>query len=956
MAIIAESFACTSNSKFEFFGRFDYPNAQMTPTNRPGFGCPAQGATRREHTPFLLAFAALALALGLSAPLFAQDGDARFTHIERRDGLSQNTVYSIIQDRNGFMWFGTENGLNRYDGYSFTVFNPVADDAASISHNTILMQLEDRQGVIWIGTLNGGLNRYDPHNGKFSNYRHAADRRDSLSNDIVGAIHEDREGGLWIGTEGGLNRLDRASGKFTLYPLAATAAEDASERIHDICEDPAGGLWIGRFGGGITHLDPRSGRRVHYRHDPADPTSLSSDNTQSLLLDHKGTLWVCTDDGLNRLDRDSGRFTRVPILPPGTGAGRREQVFTMAEDRSGGLWFGFAGGLAHRNARTGKMTVYRNNPLDAGSLGGDVVFSIYEDRSGILWVGTDTGGISQFNPNRKKFSHYRVVPGQRNGLGSSIVHCAWEDPDRVLWIGTRDGLDRLDRTTGSFSHFGYGAGQPGGLGQVNVRCLRGDRAGRLWLGTNGHGLQLFDRRSGKVTVFRHDPADPASISNDRVMAIAEDLDGALWLATYGGGVNRMEPNAGNGRFTRFQLDENDPGSLGDDMTRALLIDRTATLWVGTYGNGLDRFDRASGKFIHYRHNASDPASLNNDYIFCLHEDRNGVIWAGTLGGGLNRLDREKGVFRHYTVADGLASNLVLSILEDGTGNLWLTTGKGLSRFSPREKRFRNYDASDGIQGKEFFGGSAYAGPEGEFFIGGADGLNAFFPQDIVANTCVPPVHITSFKVLNKEVALAGPIWEAREIVIRPQDTLFSLEFAALDYTAPEKNRYAYKLEGLTRDWIETDARQRVASFSTLSPGKYVFRVRGTNSDGLWSDHEAALVIRVLPPWWRTGWFLSLLAIASALAAYEWNRTRIRRQARRVRTEQAMEELFDRCAVSPREREIARLLLKGRTNKEISEELFIELSTVKIHVHNVLRKLGVANRTQLLRLLQNLQVK
>lgn len=895
----------------------------------------------------------LAMALGLFIRLSPQGEDVHFRHIAKSDGLSQNTVYSILQDRNGFMWFGTENGLNRYDGYDFTVFNHVPGDPASISHGAILRLYEDREGIIWVGTLNGGLNRYDPHSGEFRSYRHAADRGDSLSSDIVGAILEDRDGALWIGTDNGLDRLDRTSGKFTRYPLA-TDRPGASNHIHDICEDRQGGLWISNFGGGVTHMDRGTGKLRHYRHDPADPASLSNDFTYRVHQDREGALWVCTEDGLNRLDPASGQFTRIPIQPAAAGAPHRDQIYAICEDRNGRLWFGTSAGLARLDGKNGAMTIYQNDPLDPLSLSANLVFSVYEDRAGILWIGTDDSGINQFNPNQKKFFHYRSVPGKANSLGNNVVHSFWEDPGRVLWIGTQDGLDRLDRDKNEFTHFGYGAGGPGSLGKTNIRCLQGDRAGNLWLGTDGKGLHRFDRASGRVTAFANDLKDPGSLSSDRILAIGADPDGGLWIGTYGGGINRMDAKARG--FTRYRFAEKDPGSLSDDIARAILVDRAGTLWVGTYGGGLDRLDRATGKFAHYRNDAADPSSLNNDYIFCLHEDRRGGIWVGTLGGGLNLLDREKGTFAHFTQADGLAGNQVLGILEDGSGNLWLTTSEGLSRFSPPTKQFRNYDASDGIQGKGFLSGAAYANPGGEMFIGGADGFNVFSPRDITDSAYVPPLWITSFKVMNKEVKLPHPIWETAEVVLFPKDQLFSFEFAALDYAAPEKNRYAYKLEGLTDDWIQADARHRSASFSRLPPGKYIFRVRGSNSDGLWNEKDVSLVIRARGPWWRSWWFLLLLVLLISLFLYQWQRTHIKRVAARVRTEAAMDEMFTKFNISPREKEIVVLLLKDKTNKEIAEQLFIELSTVKIHVHHIFGKLCVRNRAQLLRLFQNLKFK
>jgi ligand-binding sensor domain-containing protein/DNA-binding CsgD family transcriptional regulator len=901
---------------------------------------------RGRRLPRLAVLAAVGLACFLR--LTPQSEDISFSHISKDDGLSHETVYSIIQDRDGFMWFGTENGLNRFDGYDFTLFRHVADVPSSLSHSAVLTLYEDRAGVIWVGTLNGGLDRYDADKGDFISFRHAPGRGDSLSNDIVGAILEDRDGGFWIGTDNGLNRLDRASGRFSRYPLA-TDRPGGSNHIHDICEDSDGMLWIATFGGGLIRMDRRTGRFIHFRNDPADPASLNNDFLYRVHEDRQGTLWVCTQSGLSRFDRQSGRFTRVAIQAEGERPLRDESVYAINEDRGGRLWFGTSGGLACLDNKSGAALIFQNDPLDAKSLSSNLVFSIYEDRSGILWFGTGESGVNRYNPNRKKFSHYRSIPGKANSLGDKVVYDFWEDPGRVLWIATHGGLDRLDRDTNAFTHFGYHPGPPGSLGKTIVRCITGDRDGNLWLGTDGKGLQRFDRESGRVVVYRHESGNPASISSDRGNAICEDMAGSLWIGTYGGGLNRMDRE--RGVFTRYQFSEKDPDSLGDNIVRTIIEDRGGTLWIGTYGGGLDRFDRQTGKFTHFRHDAADPASLKNDYVFCILEGQDGAIWVGTLGGGLSRLDREKGKFDHFTTA----SDLVAGILEDRSGNLWLTTAEGLSRFSPRTRQFRNYDVSDGLQGKGFISNANLANRDGEMFIGGGNGFNVFLPQNIFDNLYLPPVWLTSFKVLNREVKLPRPIGKTAEILLRPKDALFSFEFAALDYTAPEKNRYAYKLEGLMDDWVQTDSRRRLASFSRLPPGRYVFRVRGSNSDGLWNEKETSLVVRVRGPWWRSGWFLALLAVLGALSAYQWSRTRIHRQARRVRTEAARDQIFAKVNISPREKEIVQLLLKGKANKEIADELFIELSTVKIHVHHVFKKLAVRNRAQLLRLFKDLPV-
>ncbi len=898
----------------------------------------------------LAGFTIVGLALFLH--VLPQSEGARLVTLSRNEGLSMNSVMCLLQDHSGFVWIGTENGLNRFDGNDFTVFRPIPGDPASLSHGYILTLHEDRAGILWIGTFNGGLNRYDPTRGEFLCYRHAPDRADSLSSDIVGAILEGRDGAFWIGTDNGLNRLDRKSGRFTRYPLA-TDRPGRSNHIHDLCEDREGGLWIGTYGGGIYKFDPQTGNYTQFRNDPADPASLSDDNIYKVHIDREGALWVGTESGLNRFDRRSGRFTLCLGSSAEKGLTAQDAIHAICEDRNGRLWIGTAAGMICLDKKPGSGAGDPGAPFHSRTLNENSIYSIYEDSSGIIWIGTIDAGVKKFDRKQKRFSHYRSLPGEVGSLDGNMVYSFWEDDSRTLWIATEKGLDRLDRENTTCTHFRNVPGNRGGIGEGLIRCILPDRSGGLWLGTDGHGLKRFDPGSGQAITYRNDPENPKSLSYDRIRAMIEDRAGDLWIGTLGGGLNRFDRESAT--FTRFQFSENDPGSLSDNVTRVILEDHNGTIWVGTHGGGLNRFDRETGKFTRYRHDATDPSSLNNDFVFCLHEDREGNLWIGTWGGGLNRMDRDKGTFSHYTTADGLASNEIEGILEDESGNLWLATNEGLSRFTPRTRQFRNYDVSDGLQGKEFNSGAAYQNRNGEMFFGGMNGFNSFFPQDIFDNWYVPPVRITSFKILNKEVRLPRPIWETTEIELSPKDYLFSFEFAALDYTAPERNRYAYKLEGLTDEWIYTDSRRRLASFSLLPPGKYIFRVKGSNSDGIWNEKDVSLVIRVRGPWWRSWWFVALLLVITVLSVYQWSRTRIRRMGTRVRTTVARDQFFAKVNISPREKEIIELLLKGRTNKEIAAQLFIEISTVKIHVHHVFRKLGVRSRAQLLRLFHNLQV-
>ena len=907
----------------------------------------------KASRPARLATSALA-ALTFMLPVLclrlpAEGGRLRFEHVPATSGLTPSVVFDILQDHLGFMWFATENGLYRHDGYTFSEYRHVPGDGSSLNQNHVVKLMESKDGTLWIGTHNGGLSRFDPAADAFHSYWKTPVPAGGLSGSVVQALVEDRDGVLWVGTNNGLNRLDRATGSFTIFRHRPGDGSSLShDQVNALCLDREGTLWIGTDEG-LNRLRRGGTTFERHSHRSDDSATLSHDRILAILEDRGSALWIGTQAGLDRLDRRTGGCERL--------AGKRNippllQVNDISEDRSGRLWIATQEGLLCGDPRSGEFSVFRHDPQDPYSLGYDQVLSICEDRSGILWIGNFGTGVDKVSANQMRFDHHYPLPGRADRLGNAAVFCFHEDPDRSLWIGTMGGLERLDPERRSFSR--YPSVVEGGAGPSDrfVRNLLVDSRGEFWIGTDGGGLNRFDRRRNAFTALRHDPQDPHSLSDDKIRVLAEDRAGNLWVGTLTGGLNRLSRE--NNTFSRFQHDGDDSRSLGSNEVRAILQDRSGALWIGTYGGGLNRFLPETGTFARSLHDASDPAGLSSNYIFDLHEDREGNLWIATWGGGLNRLDAARRTFSHFTKRDGLPCNEIYGILEDRTGRLWLSTFEGLSRFDPRAGAFRNFDVHDGLQGNEFNFGARYLSPRGEMFFGGVNGFNAFFPEEITDSPCAPPVHITSFRILNREARLARPIWETDEIVIRPRDYLFSLEFAALDYSAPMKNRYAYKLEGLTDDWIETDARNRVVSFSTLAPGRYVLRVRGSSSDGLWSDREAALVIRVRGPWWKSWWFLSLLALTAALLVFELNRTRLRRRASRIRTQEAMDQLLDKRAISPREKEIVLLLLKGLSNKEIGEKLYIELSTVKIHVHHILGKLGVGNRTQLLRLFQNLK--
>ncbi len=743
-------------------------------------------------------------ALVVLLPAAAAPAAVAFERLSLEQGLSQSIIEGILQDRRGFLWLATEDGLNRWDGHRFTVFRNVAGDARSLSYNDLKCLLEDRSGAIWVGTFEGGLNRFDPSTGRFERFRHDARDPSSLAHDDVRALLVDGSGVLWAGTYGGgLDRFDAERRAFEHVPSSENAA-----LVSALLEDRSGTVWAGTYGAGLLAYDAATGRLARR----ARCATLPSPLVKALAEDHEGHLWVATDGG----------------------------------------------GLARLDRKTGAVEVHRHDSAVPRSLATDRVWSVFEDRSKVLWVGTYGGGLNALDLGRKKFLHVRHDPRDPSSLGHDIVWSFHEDADGTLWVATDSG-----------------------------------------------GLQRWDRRRNVFRGYRHDPSDPASLAHDTVRVVYGDAAGNLWVGTNGGGLDRLD--RATGRFEHNRHDPADPGSLAHDELRALYEDRSGTLWVGTNGGGLDRLDRASGAFTRWRADPTNAGSLSNDYVFALHEGSGGSLWAGTYGGGLNRLDRKTGRFERFTAADGLSSDAVYGILEDERGRLWVSTNRGLTCFDPSERTFHAWDVHDGLQSDEFNGGAFYRSARGEMFFGGIEGFNAFLPSEIVVRTDPAPVVLTELLLANRPVGagrredgrtlLPRFVGYADGVVLSHEDDVVSLEFAALHFSAPRKLRYAYRLDGFDREWIPAGADRRVATYTGLSPGAYLFRVKAANPDGVWGEEEARLRIVVTPPFWGTWWFrlAAGLALLGAAASF------LRRRMRTVRLEAAMRAAHDaQMAVMPHE--------------------------------------------------------
>ena len=804
----------------------------------------------------------------------------RFDTITVEQGLSQATVQTVVQDRRGFVWIGTQEGLNRYDGYTFKVYRRDPDDEFSLPSDWIWTLYEDPDGDLWVGTNDGGLSRYDPATDGFTSFLDPG----SDTDDRVRAIHKSAPGTVWVGTDAGLKLLDLQTGSFTPFPLADLPDDPGIDQVREIFEDGDGLLWISIDEGGLVRLDPESREMHRFRHDPENPDSLGSNRVRCVHEDLRGTLWIgLYDGGLDRLDRRTGIFSHQRHDPGDPTSLPHNRVRAFLEDPDGDLWIATDGGLAHRHAETGRFTTFRHSSIDASSLADNRVLALLRDRGGVMWVGT-YGGASKWNPLSSAFAHHRDDEWTSGRLNGNVVNAITEDIDGALWVATYGvGLNRLDPDSGKFELYAHDSDRPGSVSDNRVMSLLVDRSGTFWLGTLTKGLDRFDRKTETFTHYRHDPEDPTSLSANGVTSIFEDSRGTIWVGTYRGGLNRLD--RATGKFVRYANDPQDPASLKDNRVLAIYEDRSRVLWVGTEGGGLNRFDRRTGSFTSFRYDQDDPSSLSSDTAWAIYEDAQRVLWIGTQGGGLNRWDPEdrdagRGVFHRYTQADGLASMSIYAILGDEQGNLWLSSNRGLSRFDPRSNEFKHFDTTHGLQSHEFNFGAYHRGEDGRLYFGGVNGFNAFYPEEILDNPHVPPVVLTDFRRADQE-AEAIRISEVDAIELTYKDYFVFFEFAALDFTAPEHNRYMYRLLGFDEDWIDIGTTRR-ATYTNLSPGNYTLQVRASNNDGVWNDAGASLGVRVHPPPWKTWWAYTLfgLALTGMTATY------VRSQKRRLEHEAA----------------------------------------------------------------------
>ncbi|MEP5613429.1 MAG: two-component regulator propeller domain-containing protein, partial [Cyclobacteriaceae bacterium] len=765
-----------------------------------------------------------------------------FENLTVEDGLSYSLVFEILKDNHGFMWFGTTDGLNKFDGHTFTVYQNIPGDSTSLPDNSVWALFEDSNGNLLVGTDGGGLSLYDRHTDTFTTFQNDPENPNSLPHNSVNVITEDTEGTVWIGTYGGgLSRMV-AHGEFENFGFDETNAGSlSSDFVHDLFVDHLGRIWIGtRQGLNLYNSNTTDFSRIY-----ADQSeeSLNNDNVLSIAEDERGILWLGTwGGGVHSFDSKSGEIRQYTFQ--GESSNRVAFVFV---DSFNTIWAGFLGeGLVSLDRETGELQLHANDVLNAASLVNDNVWFIYEDNLKNLWIGSEDG-ISKLELHKKPISRFGIaqfMPEFGNtvltdfdeGLEGEIFFSTEEEVGVMIESGGDVLLKKLIEVAGIWSILVDGE--------------------YIWVSSSGSGLYKYQRK-GLSYQLEKKYSEVRKTSLENPTYLLKDKEGVIWLGTDGSGLLSYTPNTED--FEIYPLSQ--PGAADAPFILNVFEDDENTLWIGTYGEGLIKFDKSSGQYETFTSD-SKKGAISNNTVLSVMQDNEGVIWIGTDGGGLNKLDQTTGTTSIKTTQDGLPSNIILGIIEDDDENLWLSTNEGISKYDKSANTFDNYDISDGLVSKGFNADAHFKDNAGKFYFGSGNGFNVFHPDSIRPSSFIPPVFFVDFKVLNKPVGLSdGPLSRhinfAESITLSHKENFFSLGFAALDFTAPSKNLYAYKLDGFNADWIHTDASDRQATFTNLDHGEYTLLVKASNSDGVWGNNVASLQINIQPPPWKTWWAYGL---------------------------------------------------------------------------------------------------
>lgn len=808
----------------------------------------------------------------------AQKEKKSFKHLTVEDGLSQSSVLSIAQDSMGFMWFGTKDGLNKYNTRNFEIYKRERGKRSSLtSAQNINALLTDSKGNLWVGTQKG-LNKYLPESNSFKRFVTNPKKTNTISHNIIRSLFEDKSGQIWVGTDSGLNKLNKDDTFIRFQKGDVNIPGLAHQLVKSIYQDYKGLMWIATMNG-LTSMELINGKYVFqsYYHKKDDPNSLIDNDLSVVYEDSKHNLWIGThNNGLELFDQEKGSFRHFISKKddPNSISSNVIRKIKMAAD--GKLWISTLHGINILDLESFKFSVLNHNPEDPESLNHNSIYDILQDATGSMWVGTYFGGVNSYHTNATPFKKYTTSLG-KNAISSNVVSSIVEDKSHNLWIGTEaEGLNYYNRASGKFTSYKHDVDNPTSLSSNLVKTISIARNGEVWIGTYEGGLDVYQPKTNNFRRYKSNYADPKALNSNRIICLLHDSQNRLWIGTRAQGIfiyNEKEDN--------FDPYINPARQHDLKFLRYFYEDVRKNIWIAT-NSGTYILNPVSNKVRAFTVN---DGSCKFDDINIIKEDSQGIIWLGSYDCGLVRYDPTKNTVRFYTMKDGLPSNVILGVLEDKERNLWISTDNGLAKFD--RKGFKNYTVEDGLPGNVFNYNSFYKDSKGELFFGGYSGLLSFFPEQIKENKRVPKVIFTRLRLFNKTVAIGDEskllkknISLTDEITFSHAQNIFSIEFAVLNYIKAEKNQYAYKLEGLDKEW--NYVKSPIATFYNLPPGTYKLLIKGSNNDGLWTSHPQQMTIHITPPFWKTWWaylfyVLAISAILFLVFRFLWIRALLRKE-------------------------------------------------------------------------------
>lgn len=784
-----------------------------------------------------------------------QENAIKFDHLTIDDGLSQNTVQCVMQDSRGFMWLGTEDGLNLYDGHDFKVYRPDPGNENSLVNNFVNALAEDSTGSIWIAT-NDGVSQFNYHNDNFINYHpHQIENMPHFSGIDI-AI--DDQNGVWIATKNnGVIKILPGKEKVYIFKYKEEIQHSISSNQLISIHYNNGYIWCLTADGKLNtcHIDSARFKTYEVQQKKFSAIHFIDDNMM-LLGSNKGVFYhFNTMNGSFRLLREIGKAKLD-----------NNKISKLLIGPNGNTWIGTdGGGLYVFDQNKKRIFNYRHDLLKPKSLSHNVILDMFIDDAGIVWIGTDLGGVNKYDPYRYKFSHIHRCPSLKNSLKNNMVYAIYKDQKGFLWIGTYGGwVSKIDPKSGDYKHFRLYPGDSKNVENNTVFTIHESDDNSLWFGTKAGGLYRLKKGSNSIQRLTGINREMEEIFSQGIRDITTGKNGKIWIATYGNGL--VSYNYESNNFEHYNCFPANDKAPAHNTLYTVFQDQAGLIWLGTRGGGLKMFNPVTKKFKHYLHNKNDSLSISSNYVLPIHEDENKNLWIGTLGGGLNYFNRKSGKFSYLTKKSGVA-DIIYGLLQDKNGNLWMSSTQGLIKFNPLSKSSRSFTIKDGLQSNEFNGNACFVDNTGKMYFGGINGLNYFYPSSIKINTYEPEVVFTDFKLYNRELGLSLDVLntkntDAGNIFLSYDDDIFTIDFASLHYSIPERIQYRYKMEGFNNNWVNI-GNTHTATFTNLEPQNYTFKVQATNSDGIWSNDIATLKLDIAPPFWQTKLF-QLLEIFTAL--------------------------------------------------------------------------------------------